>query len=61
MIAKNGMPCRNPAVTMELECVQKLNSILDRFGLNPSARTRVLALTEEVRDEFEDFVASKSG
>jgi len=57
---RNG-PQRNPAVNAELEAVAKLQQMLDRFGLNPSARTCVLSLTEDAGDEFEDFVAAKTG
>jgi len=57
---RNG-PQRNPAVNAELEAVAKLQQMLDRFGLNPPARTRVLSLTEDAADEFEDFVAAKTG
>lgn len=39
----------------------KWQQMLDRFGLNPSARTRVLSLNDEATDEFEDFVAKKTG
>jgi len=54
---RNG-PQRNPAVNAELEAVASLQQMLDRFGLHPSARTRVLSLTEDAGDEFEDFVAA---
>ncbi len=58
VMGRNG-PQRNPAVNAELEAVAKLQQMLDRFGLNPSARTRIMSLNDDARDEFDDFVAKK--
>ena len=44
---RNGHMLVHPAAKAELECVRQLNSLLDRFGLNPSARSRIIALEED--------------
>jgi P27 family predicted phage terminase small subunit len=44
---RNGHMLVHPAAKSELECVRQLNSLLDRFGLNPSARSRIIALEED--------------
>lgn len=55
MIAKNGAPCKNPLIKVQLDAQVQIQKLLSEFGLTPKAQAKLNLPTDD-EDELKQLM-----